>query len=154
HTRIKGTVLLERARIRGRLTANGILVEGGIIDDARMSLSISYSRIDGLLSMTGLVAKGEVRIRGARIGGALAATELKIEQDTKNLHQRAALNAEQARILQDWFMGRADIKGQLILRAAELRGQLRISGAISNENDEVQHDAIIAERLQTRGDFT
>lgn len=101
----------------------------------------------GSVLLRGAVAKGEVWLLGAQIGGNFECTEAKLETRGKEI---AALNADRLSVTGNVFLRRAEVTGAVKLLGAQIGGALDCDAA-KLEARGIESAALNADRLSVTG---
>ncbi|OKI81512.1 membrane-associated oxidoreductase [Streptomyces sp. CB02414] len=131
--RVEGVLRLTRARFSGMVRLGGAEVTGSLyLESARNDapdsegpvLQLNQAVLGADLWAPGLVARGEVRLDGARVAGTVNLTDAVLDRPGGT-----ALKAETLAAESDVLMRNAEVRGRLELRGARIPGRLDLSHA-------------------------
>lgn len=158
--RCPGEVRLNECRILGSFRAlNATLGTAVQSTEAspNIALNLDLAQIDGVISMPGIFALGEVRLLGATIGG-----QLNCRGGTFKNPNGHALNADQAHITGGVFLHNEFVaEGEVRLLGATIGGQFACrGGTFTNPNDKalsadgahITGDTILDEEFHAEGE--
>ncbi|MFE0785308.1 membrane-associated oxidoreductase [Streptomyces mutabilis] len=131
--RVEGVLRLTRARFGGTVRLGGAEVTGSLyLESTRIHapdtegpvLQLNQAVLGADLWAPGLVARGEVRLDGARVTGTVNLTDALLDRPGGT-----ALKAETLAAESDVLMRNAEVRGRLELRGARIPGRLDLSHA-------------------------
>ncbi|MGC9441071.1 membrane-associated oxidoreductase [Streptomyces sp. WG5] len=131
--RVEGVLRLTRARFGGMVRLGGAEVTGSLYlegteihapDTEGPVLQLNQAVLGADLWAPGLRARGEVRLTGARVAGAVNLTDSVLDRPGGTALQAETLAAEA-----DVVMRHAEVRGRLELRGARIPGRLDLSHA-------------------------
>ncbi|MGC9495624.1 membrane-associated oxidoreductase [Streptomyces sp. WG7] len=131
--RVEGVLRLTRARFGGMVRLGGAEVTGSLYlesteihapDAEGPVLQLNQAVLGADLWAPGLRARGEVRLTGARVAGAVNLTDSVLDHPGGTALQAETLAAEA-----DVVMRHAEVRGRLELRGARIPGRLDLSHA-------------------------
>ncbi|KFG72627.1 hypothetical protein [Streptomyces mutabilis] len=131
--RVEGVLRLTRARFAGMVRLGGAEVTGSLyLESTRIQapdtegpvLQLNQAVLGADLWAPGLVARGEVRLDGARVAGTVNLTDAVLDRPGGTALKAETLAAESDVLLRD-----AEVLGRLELRGARIPGRLDLSHA-------------------------
>ncbi|MDN3246512.1 hypothetical protein J2S54_001033 [Streptomyces sp. DSM 42143] len=131
--RVEGVLRLTRARFGGTVRLGGAEVTGSLyLESTRIHapdtegpvLQLNQAVLGADLWAPGLVARGEVRLDGARVAGTVNLTDAVLDRPGGT-----ALKAETLAAESDVLLRNAEVLGRLELRGARIPGRLDLSHA-------------------------
>ncbi|WP_192340171.1 membrane-associated oxidoreductase [Streptomyces sp. VITNK9] len=131
--RVEGVLRLTRTRFAGMVRLGGAEVTGSLyLESTRIQapdtegpvLQLNQAVLGADLWAPGLVARGEVRLDGARVTGTVNLTDAVLDRPGGT-----ALKAETLAAESDVLMRNAEVRGRLELRGARIPGRLDLSHA-------------------------
>lgn len=157
-----GAISLAATDVRGQLVCNNAQFASDYKDaksGKSMALRIQSAKVAGGILLRGIMAKGEVSLSSAEIGGPLecnGASFLKASIDTRS-NPAKALNAQGAKLANNVFLSDVKAKGEVRLVGAQIGGQLICEGATfengGKDKDGKPNIALNAQGMQVQGRF-